>query len=87
MKITTHSDGCKRLLEYLTLEQTETPPDKLRRLLAELFEEPDFSKWLDAYASFAPDLHRSMFDLMLNLDKHAHNEGPLASSKNSDLDS
>ena len=36
------------MLEYLTLEQTETPPDKLRRLLAELFEEPDFSKWLDA---------------------------------------
>lgn len=71
-----HSDGCRSLIEYLTLEKTETSRDNLRRLLTKLFEEPDFSKWLEAYASFVPDLRRSMFDLMLNLDEPVHEKGP-----------
>lgn len=76
MNITVHSNGCRSLIEYLTLEQTEASLNRRRRLLTQLFEEPDFSKWLEAYSSFIPDVRRSMFELMLNLDEPAPDEGP-----------
>ena len=86
MNITVHSNGCRSLVEYLTLEQTETSLNGRRRLLTQLFEEPDFSKWLEAYSSFIPDVRRSMFDLMLKLDEPSLTKAPSVSSKDNVLD-
>ena len=75
MKITIHSDGCKSCIKYLTLDK-DTSFNNRRQLLTELFEDSDFSKWLEDYSSFVPEVRRTMFELMLNLDSPLPDVGP-----------
>jgi len=75
VNVTLYSEGCRSLIEYLTMEQVGISLDERRRILTELFEDPDLSKWLEAYASFIPDVRRITFDLMLNLDAPLSDKG------------
>lgn len=77
MDINLHSDGCSILIEYLTTKEAETSLERRKRYLSDLFKEPDFSKWVDAYEPMVPGVRSHLFEMMLELDNPPREEGAL----------
>lgn len=77
MNINLHSDGCRLLIEYLTTKEAEKSLERRRQYLSELFEESEFSIWIDAYEPMIPGVSNHLFEMMLDLDKPPKEEGPL----------
>lgn len=76
MKLNIHGDGCEFLIRYLTNNVEKRSDEERVQLLAELFEEREFSKWVDAYTPMIPRVRSRLHELMTDLDRPVEGEDP-----------
>lgn len=76
MKLNIHGSGCEFLIDYLTNNGVKRSDEDRVQLLAELFEEREFSKWVDAYMPMITGARSRLHEMMMDLDRTVEGEDP-----------
>lgn len=76
MELNVHGDGCEFLIDYLTKNVEKRSDEENMQMLSELFEQREFSKWVDAYTPMIQGARSRLHEMMMDLDRPVEGEDP-----------